>query len=143
VISSAYCEFIEILPCGIYTPQPVSESLAGLEPGTTYHYRIAATNSLGTSYGEDQTFTTTTTSSRAGIQSGTSSAGSQGGSSGTPGGKPPGSSGKTVSPKVLTRGQKLAKALKQCKKEPKRKRAACEKRAHKKYAPVKKKSKKK
>jgi hypothetical protein len=153
VISSVYCEFIEILPCGIYTPQPVSESLAGLEPGTTYHYRIAATNSLGTSYGEDQTFTTTSSRARPlggepeptgdGIQSGASSTGSQGGSSGMPGGKPPGSSGKTVSPKVLTRSQKLAKALKQCEKEPKHKRAECKKRAHKKYAPAKRSSKKK
>lgn len=39
----------------------VSESanLTGLSPGTTYHYRIEATNSAGTAYGSDQTFTTT------------------------------------------------------------------------------------
>jgi len=36
----------------------VSVSLQGLQPNTTYHYRITATNSDGTSYGEDQTFTT-------------------------------------------------------------------------------------
>jgi hypothetical protein len=41
--------------------------------------------------------------------------------------------------KPLTRGQKLAKALKACKKEPKKKRSACEKQARKRYAPVKKK----
>jgi hypothetical protein len=39
---------------------PVSLSLTGLLPGTTYHYRITATNIDGTSYGADQTFTTTT-----------------------------------------------------------------------------------
>jgi hypothetical protein len=32
--------------------------LTGLQPGTTYHYRITATNNDGTSYGTDQSFTT-------------------------------------------------------------------------------------
>lgn len=35
----------------------VSEPLTGLEPGTTYHYRLVASGSL-TSVGEDRTFTT-------------------------------------------------------------------------------------
>jgi DNA-binding beta-propeller fold protein YncE len=47
----------------------VGEGLAGhsvwaaasdLVPGTTYHYRVVATNELGTVYGPDQTFTTLT-----------------------------------------------------------------------------------
>ncbi len=38
-------------------------------------------------------------------------------------------------PKPLTRQQKLAKALKQCRKKPKHKRAACERQARKRYAP--------
>lgn len=33
-------------------------ALTGLAAGTTYHYRVEATNSGGTSYGADQTFTT-------------------------------------------------------------------------------------
>jgi hypothetical protein len=33
-------------------------SLTGLSPSTTYHYRIEATNSAGTTYGADQQFTT-------------------------------------------------------------------------------------
>jgi DNA-binding beta-propeller fold protein YncE len=33
---------------------------SGLAPGTTYHYRVVATNELGTAYGPDQTFTTST-----------------------------------------------------------------------------------
>lgn len=36
----------------------VSVNLADLTPGTTYHYRVAATNNGGTAYGEDMTFTT-------------------------------------------------------------------------------------
>ncbi len=31
---------------------------SGLAPGSTYHYRVVATNELGTVYGPDQTFTT-------------------------------------------------------------------------------------
>jgi hypothetical protein len=37
---------------------PVSLALTSLQPGTTYHYRLTATNVDGTSYGADQTFTT-------------------------------------------------------------------------------------
>jgi phosphodiesterase/alkaline phosphatase D-like protein len=38
----------------------VSADLTGLTQGTTYHYRLVATSSAGTTYGADQTFTTTT-----------------------------------------------------------------------------------
>jgi hypothetical protein len=37
---------------------PASLALTGLLPGTTYHYRLTATNVDGMSYGADQTFTT-------------------------------------------------------------------------------------
>ncbi len=40
--------------------QTFTAPLQGLAPGTTYHYRILATNSFGTTYGADQTFTTAT-----------------------------------------------------------------------------------
>ena len=36
----------------------VSTVLTGLKPGTTYHYRVTATNASGTSDGADRTFTT-------------------------------------------------------------------------------------
>ena len=38
---------------------PESYSLAGLTASTTYHYRLNATNSFGTTHGADQAFTTT------------------------------------------------------------------------------------
>ena len=40
-------------------PLAVSAALAGLQPGTPYHYRLVATNSHGTTFGNDVTFTTT------------------------------------------------------------------------------------
>jgi phosphodiesterase/alkaline phosphatase D-like protein len=40
---------------------PVTAPLTGLTPGTTYHYRVIATNDGGTTVGTDQTFTTTGT----------------------------------------------------------------------------------
>jgi hypothetical protein len=40
----------------------VSAKLAGLAANTEYHFRISATNAIGTSHGEDQTFTTLPTS---------------------------------------------------------------------------------
>jgi len=47
------------LPAG-ESPDPVSVSLTGLKIGTTYHYRVVATNGASTepSLGEDHTFTT-------------------------------------------------------------------------------------
>ena len=38
-----------------------SSSITGLEPGITYHVRAYATNSIGTAYGPDESFTTLTT----------------------------------------------------------------------------------
>jgi uncharacterized protein (TIGR02145 family) len=37
----------------------VNAKINSLSPGTNYHYRVKAVNSLGTTYGEDMTFTST------------------------------------------------------------------------------------
>ena len=39
---------------------PVWAAASGLAPGATYHYRVVATNEVGTAYGPDETFTTLT-----------------------------------------------------------------------------------
>jgi hypothetical protein len=41
------------------TYQNVAANISGLTASTTYHFRIVATNSSGTTYGTDRTFTTT------------------------------------------------------------------------------------
>lgn len=43
-----------------------SATLSNLQPGTVYHYRLVATNSAGTAYGSDQTFTTSSTNNSTG-----------------------------------------------------------------------------
>ncbi len=40
--------------------QAVHQAVAGLQPGTTYHYRFVAKNANGTTVGPDQAFTTST-----------------------------------------------------------------------------------
>jgi DNA-binding beta-propeller fold protein YncE len=44
----------------------VAQTATGLQPGTTYHYRIVARNSAGTATGADETVTTLTTDQTAG-----------------------------------------------------------------------------
>jgi hypothetical protein len=43
-----------------HEPVTVTQAIAGLQPGTTYHYRVLAESSFGPSEGPDQTFTTQT-----------------------------------------------------------------------------------
>ena len=43
---------------GITTDQTINATVGGLTPGTTYHYRLVATNSAGTTTGPDFTCTT-------------------------------------------------------------------------------------
>jgi hypothetical protein len=113
--------------------ETVTLGLQNLQPATTYHYRIEASNLDGAEYGSDQSFTTP------GIPS--------------PLNQPPtapliavpaiafpaepGKPSTTV--KTLTKAQKLAKALKACKSKPKKQRASCVKNAEKQYGPTTKK----
>jgi hypothetical protein len=117
--------------------QTVALSLRGLDPGTTYHYRLVVSNPGGTSEGADQTFTTpgildplvnpATTPLIA-----------------TPAIVfPKEEKGSGTTTKTLTNAQKLAAALKVCKKEKsKSKRARCKTQARKRYGPAKKTKKK-
>ncbi len=111
---------------GLSGAQPVSVFLENLQPGTLYHYRLVASNGGGTSYGSDQTFTTgeypLSIVAQAPLLSGAAIVFP------TEQGTVP-----TVTPKSLTRAQKLAKALKACAKKPKKDRVGCEKQARKLY----------
>ena len=109
--------------------QSVTQSIGGLTPGTTYHFRLVTNNAGGTSYGADQTFTTASASPATATPTITTTT--------TPNATSP---PKTATvPQALTRAQKLAKALKACAKKSKKQRASCEKRAHKQFGPVKRK----
>jgi hypothetical protein len=120
-------------------PVPLTFHLSGLKAGDTYHFRLTASNSDGSSSEGDQTFTTAATVVKVpveliklpfevGLVSFTAIA--------FP------TETKPTTPKALTNAQKLAKALKACKKKrPKSKRVACERKARKQYGPLKKKKK--
>ena len=41
-------------------PRSRYRSISGLTPGTTYYFRVVATNTVGTTYMETRTFTTST-----------------------------------------------------------------------------------
>jgi hypothetical protein len=113
--------------------EAITVALEDLAPGTTYHYRLAATNADGSSYGRDMTFTTPGAPSPI-LQPLTSPliappaiafpAGSQANTG-------------TTGTKNLTRAQKLAAALRTCRTKTKGKRVGCERRARKQYASVK------
>jgi DNA-binding beta-propeller fold protein YncE/phosphodiesterase/alkaline phosphatase D-like protein len=98
----------------------VSEVLTGLQPGTTYHYRLAANNSGGTAYGEDETFTTSAelVAPIATAQTTT----------------PVKGPAAVAKKKIQTKAEKLKATLAKCKKSKGGRRRSCEKQARKKYA---------
>jgi phosphodiesterase/alkaline phosphatase D-like protein len=113
--------------------QVVTLSLQGLEPGTTYHYRLVAGNPGGTATGSDGTFTTATVASPIGAPAvapllATPSIAFPVAARVVPG---------KVVPRKLTRAQKLTAALRACAKKLKSNRSACRRRARKKYAGAK------
>jgi len=134
------CEGLESIP------KQVRVDLTGLEPGTTYHYRLVSTNvNEGyRSFGNDAMFTTG--GEKPPLSGGGSETPSTTGGDGQPGGSSTQSPltsgvtplvsplGGTITPKALTKAQKLAKALTHCKRGPKREQTACERQAKRKYA---------
>lgn len=106
-----------------------------LQPGTTYYYRVRATNADGTAYGAEQSFTT---------------------ASYPPAFAPPATFApipytsiaeldarearerpKAIAPKPLSKAHKLARALKACSKKPRKQRASCKRQARKRHGPRK------
>ena len=66
--TTVYFQYGTTIGYGLTTPvqtntrkryQNVSANISGLTASTTYHFRIVGTNSSGTTYGSDRTFTTT------------------------------------------------------------------------------------
>jgi DNA-binding beta-propeller fold protein YncE len=112
----------------------VSLALSGLLPGTTYHYRLTASNVNGTAHGADQAFTTTT------FPNGFA----------TPPAPLPFMAVPQITfpaeehtvakpaPRTLTARQKLANALKACKRKVRRVKQ-CERAARARYGPIHKK----
>jgi hypothetical protein len=99
--------------------KPAATALGGLTPGTTYHFRLVASNAGGTAYGADQAFTTAPATPFLG----------QGPTTAPITGTETGSPEVAIGPRALTNAQKLARALRACGKKPKRQRASCRKRA--------------
>jgi hypothetical protein len=118
-------------------PQTESYGLSGLAPGTSYQLRIVAWNEAGEVMSSVQTFTTAASATPAFVQPATPILLATPTLTET---KEPALVKPTT--KTLTRAQKLAKALKACKRDKaKSKRKACETAARKKYAQVKTKKK--
>jgi hypothetical protein len=113
--------------------QPVQIVVGGLQPATTYHYRLVASNPGGTSYGSDEMFTTSQYPASVVQETPvlTVSLGFL---------NPESQTGKSRS-RSLSRAQKLTNALNACRRKPKRQRGQCEKQARARYGPVTKKKK--
>jgi hypothetical protein len=58
--TTSYGNVVPLSPAGLgsLSEVTVSQGISGLASATTYHFRIMATNSEGTSFGEDRTFVT-------------------------------------------------------------------------------------
>jgi len=118
--------------------EEVHVTLGELQPDTTYHYRVTATNADGTVQGEPETFTTP------GFPTLISPPPSPPLVASPSISFPPEEKTTTTTTKKLTNAEKLKKALKTCKKDKsKNKRQKCEKQARKKYPTAHRKTSKK
>jgi hypothetical protein len=122
---------IELAP--FTSAQGTITAIVGLAPGTTYHYRIVATNAEGTVAGPDETFTTTGAALATTFTSFTIPSVAL--IPPIPFTFPREQPGTSTVVRGLTNKQKLAAALKACGKKKARQRNRCEKQAHSKYGP--------
>ena len=112
--------------------EQVSVALRFLIPGTTYHYRLVASSFDGTTYGQDETFTTPGVPSPVTQPPGTPLLASSTGVFPSIAGAVTWHAGATKPRRALTGTQKLEAALRACRKErPAKRRAGCEERARK------------
>jgi len=114
--------------------------VTGLDPGQTYHYWLNAINARGIARGRELTFVAgtpapNTNQTNVKLEAVISLVSPLGAAAPpTANTHPvPSSPGATTKPTAAKAAQKLSKAMKACGKEPKSKRAACEKQARKKY----------
>lgn len=105
---------------------------SGLTANTTYYYQVVASNATGPSEGPVRSFTTLPELVTPGpIEDFTPWNGAP--PSTTPAGSPPPPPRKTTIARPLSAAQKLARALKECRRKPRRQRALCAKLAEKRY----------
>jgi hypothetical protein len=141
-ISTAYGSASAPIDVAPFTSaQGTITAIAGLTPGTTYHYRVVATNAGGTAAGPDETFRTTGVTLATAFTSFAIPSVAQ--IPPVPFTFPRELPDTSNLAKRSTSEQKLAAALKRCTKKSKSKRAACRKQARKRYDPPRKKSRKK
>ena len=112
--------------------EQVSVALRFLTPGTTYHYRLVASSFDGTTYGQDETFTTPEVSPAVAQPPGTPLLASPTEAFPSVAGAVTGPVSAAKPRKAPTGAQKLEAALRACRKErPAKRRAGCEERARK------------
>ncbi len=123
------------------TPSQRILQVSGLQPGTTYAYRVVVKSGYGTAVGEPVLFTTAGLPSVLVVPSVLAQLPVPNIAFPNPTVLTP--SKTTTGARALTGAQKLARALKACRERPRSKRAACEKQARKQYAKSKQATKRK
>ncbi len=123
------------------TPSQRTLGVSGLQPGTTYAYRVVVKSGYGTAVGEPVLFTTTGLPAVLVVPAVLAQLPVP--NIAFPNPTVPIPPKTAVKAKALTSAQKLTRALKACKQRPRSKRAACEKQAREQYAKSKQATKRK